>query len=186
MALDLTGVDLTTEVVRTPRLVLRPYREEDVEPVFRACQDPAVQRWIGVLPSPYTRADAVEYVTGLAVRERADGSTLATAVEADGELVGSAGLHALTTGRLGPEIGYWSKDPRAPQPSQARAGALHGGRPPAHGAPRVHLFTDVGNAASQAVARRAGFAEEGVVRSCLQYRDGSRADAMLFGRPAEG
>ena len=53
-----------------------------------------------------------------------------------------------------------------------------------HGAQRVHLFADVGNAASQAAARRAGFTEEGVVRSCLPYRDGSRGDAVLFGRVA--
>lgn len=46
------------------------------------------------------------------------------------------------------------------------------------------LFTDVANTASQAVARRAGFTEEGVVRGCLAYRDGRRADAVLFGRLA--
>ena len=51
-----------------------------------------------------------------------------------------------------------------------------------HGAARVHLFADVRNAASQAVAVRAGFVREGVVRSCLAYQDGSRADAVLFGR----
>jgi RimJ/RimL family protein N-acetyltransferase len=51
-----------------------------------------------------------------------------------------------------------------------------------HGAPRVHLYADVRNTASQAVARRAGFTQEGVVRSCLDYRDGSRGDAVLFGR----
>ena len=52
------------------------------------------------------------------------------------------------------------------------------------GAPRVHLYADVGNTASQAVARRAGFTQEGVVRSCLEYRDGTRGDAVLFGRLA--
>jgi RimJ/RimL family protein N-acetyltransferase len=46
----------------------------------------------------------------------------------------------------------------------------------------VHLFADVGNAASQGVARRAGFAEEGRVRAALADRDGTRRDALLFGR----
>jgi hypothetical protein len=32
---------------------------------------------------------------------------------------------------------------------------------------------------------RAGFVREGVVRSCLAYQDGSRADAVLFGRVRE-
>jgi RimJ/RimL family protein N-acetyltransferase len=103
-------------------------------------------------------------------------------MDADGALAGVCGLHALDTGRLGPEIGYWV----APEARRRRyaAEAARGladwalGR----GAPRVHLFTDVDNGPSQAVARRAGFAEEGVVRGCLEYRDGRRADAVLFGR----
>ena len=50
---------------------------------------------------------------------------------------------------------------------------------------RVHLVTDVQNTASQAVAERAGFVREGVVRCCVPYRDGRRADAVLFGRVRE-
>ncbi len=50
----------------------------------------------------------------------------------------------------------------------------------------MHLFTDVDNAPSAATARRAGFVEEGVVRRCLEYRDGTRVDAVLFGRLASG
>ena len=103
------------------------------------------------------------------------------AVEADGVLVGSAGVH-FRGGRLGPEIGYWWKDPRAPRPSQARAGTLHGGRRGGLGAPRVHLVADVDNTASQVTAERAGFRREGVVRGCLEDRAGGRSDAVLFGR----
>ena len=66
MSLDLSSIDLRTEVVRTGRLLLRPFRPDDEDAVFRACQDPETQRWIGVLPVPYTRADAREYVTGTA------------------------------------------------------------------------------------------------------------------------
>ena len=81
-----------------------------------------------------------------------------------------------------PDIQHWSKDPGAPRPSHARAGALHGGRTLGLGAPRVHLVADVRNAASRAVARAAGFTQEGVLRSYLAYRDGSRGDAALFSR----
>lgn len=49
----------------------------------------------------------------------------------------------------------------------------------------MNLMTDVGNTASQAVAVRAGFVREAVVRSCLEYRDGSRGDAVLFSRLPE-
>ena len=52
--MDLTGIDLTTETIRTERLVLRPFREDDVPAVLAACQDPDVQRWITAIPVPYT------------------------------------------------------------------------------------------------------------------------------------
>ena len=185
MALDLTGVDLTTEVVRTERLRLRPFRPDDVDPVFRACQDPEHRRWLPNLPSPYTRADAGEFVTGAAARGRAEGTALDVAVAAGGELVGTGGLRHLHEGRLGPEVGYsiapWARRRGyATETARGLADWAFG-----HGAERVHLFTDVGNTASQSVAERAGFTREGVVRRCLAYRNGSRGDAVLFGRLAE-
>jgi RimJ/RimL family protein N-acetyltransferase len=182
MDLDLTGVDLATEVVRTDRLVLRPFRPEDVDAVVRACQDPGHRRWLPNLPEPYTRADAEEFVTGVAARGRAEGTALDTAVEAGGELVGACGVRYFDERPLGPMLGYWT----APW-ARGRGYAAEAARGLAdwafgHGAARVHLLTDVANAVSQRVAERAGFSREGVVRSCLGYRDGSRADAVLFGR----
>lgn len=182
--MDLDGIDLTTEVVRTRRLLLRPYRSDDVDPVFRACQDDESQRWLTALPSPYTREAAVEFVTGIAPRGRQAGTDLGCAIEADGELVGSCGAHHLTTGRLGPEIGYWIAPWARRQGYAAEAARALADWALGHGAPRVHLFTDVDNSASQGVAVRAGFTAEGTVRSCLDYRDGTRGDALLFGRVA--
>ncbi len=183
---DLEAIDLTTVVVRTDRLVLRPFAPGDADAVYRACREPALQRWLVGLPSPYTPESAADFVSGIAPRGRAAGTDLACAIEADGELVGSCGAHALTTGRLGPELGYWI----APW-AQRRGYAAEAADGLARwafdlGAPRVHLFTDVDNAPSAATARRAGFVEEGVVRGCLEQRDGSRGNALLFGRLAAG
>ena len=181
--LSLTGVDLTTEVVHTERLVLRPYRPDDADAVFRACRDAETQRWLLALPDPYTREAAEDFVTRTSPRGRAEGRDLSCAIEADGELVGSCGLHHLDDGRrLGPEVGYWV----APW-ARRRGYATEAARALAdwalqRGAQRVHLLADVRNGTSQAVAERAGFVREGVVRSCLSYRDGTRADAVLFGR----
>ncbi len=179
--LDLSAVDLPTEVLRTERLVLRPHRPDDEDAVLRACQDLGIQRWLADLPVPYTRRDARQFVAGVAPAERAEGRGMPVAVEADGQFVGSAGLH-LRGSRLGPEIGYWIAPwarGRGYAAEAARALAEWG---LAHGAPRVHLFTDVANTASQTVAERAGFSREGVVRSCLDQRDGTWTDAVLFGR----
>ena len=46
----------------------------------------------------------------------------------------------------------------------------------------MYLVADVRNVGSQHVARKAGFSQEGVLRSYLAYRDGSRGDAALFSR----
>jgi RimJ/RimL family protein N-acetyltransferase len=180
---DLSTVDLVTEVVRSERLVLRPPRLDDVDAVQRAGQDPESQRWITGIPVPYRREDARRFVEDVAMRERSDGLGLPTVIEADGAFAGTAGIR-WRAGRLGPEIGYsvapWARR-RGFATEAARALADWG---LAHGAPRVHLFVDVRNAASLAVARKAGFAQEGIVRACLDNRDGTRADAVLFGRLA--
>ena len=179
--LSLSGVDLTTEVVRTERLVLRPHRPDDEDAVLRACQDPGLQRWLADLPVPYTRADARAFVSEVAPAERAEGRGMPTVIEVDGELVGSSGVH-LRGGRLGPEIGYWIAPWARGRGYAAEAAHALAAWALGRGAPRVHLFADVGNTASQTVAERAGFSREGVVRSCLRQRDGTWNDAVLFGR----
>ena len=52
MTLDLSTVDLPTEVIRTDLVVLRPYRPADEEPVLHGCQDPEIQRRLLALPRP--------------------------------------------------------------------------------------------------------------------------------------
>jgi RimJ/RimL family protein N-acetyltransferase len=179
--MDLAGLDLRTEVVHTQRLVLRPYRPDDEDAVFRACQDPEIQRWNLPIPSPYTRAVAREWVRELAPRERAEGRGMPAVVEADGQLVGSSGLE-FGHGVFGPAIGYWIAPWGRRQGYASEAVDALAGWACAHGARRVHLLVDVRNTASRGVARRAGFTREGVVHRCLAYRDGSYGDAVLFGR----
>jgi RimJ/RimL family protein N-acetyltransferase len=181
---DFAGVDLTSAVVRTQRLLLRPYRPDDVKAVHRACQDPVIQYWITAIPVPYTLEVARTFVEETTVRERAEGLGLSVAIEADGELVGSSGVYPRPEGRLGPEIGYWVAPWARGRGYAAEAARGLADWTLAQGSPRVHLFADVRNTASLAAARRAGFTQEGIVRSCLDYRDGTRGDAALFGRVA--
>ncbi|MGY1838286.1 MULTISPECIES: GNAT family N-acetyltransferase [unclassified Modestobacter] len=180
--MDISGIDLTTEVVRTERLVLRPYRPDDVDAVFTACQDPEVGRWIPAVGPRYSRDDAVDWVTREAPGERSAGTGLTVAIEAAGRFVGSTGVHRINQHPLGPEVGYWiAPDARghgyAAEAAHAMAEWAIG-----LGAPRVYLVADVRNTGSQSVARRAGFTQEGVLRSYLHYPDGGVGDAALFSR----
>ena len=45
---------------------------------------------------------------------------------------------------------------------------------------RLELAADPENHASQRVAEKAGFQREGIMRSALEYRDGSRSDSVFF------
>src|SRR4051812_29349781 len=155
MSLDVSTLDLTTETIRTDRLLLRPFRPDDAATVFRACSDAEVQRWISAIPTPYTEADAAQWVGRFAPAERAEGRGLPVAIEADGELVGSGGAH-FVPGRLGPEIGYWIAPWARRKGYAAEAAKALAGWAFTHGAARVHLYTDVRNEASQRVAERAG------------------------------
>jgi RimJ/RimL family protein N-acetyltransferase len=184
---DLTWIDLTTETIRTERLVLRPFREDDVAAVLAVCQDPDIQHWITAVPAPYTENDARFFVREVAIGGRAAGRDLPVAIEVDGRLVGASGVHHLTAGHpLGPEIGYWIAPGARGRGYAAETAHALAQWALGLGAPRVHLVADVRNAASRAVARAAGFTQEGVLRSYLAYRDGSRGDAALFSRlPAD-
>jgi RimJ/RimL family protein N-acetyltransferase len=178
VTLELTGVDLTLEELRTDRLLLRPPRPDDADAVLAACQDPEILRWTASLPDPYTRADAEAWVGDVAPRERAEGRGLPNVVAADGELAGSAGLVFLDGTRV--EVGYWIAPWARRRGYATEATVALAGWAFAHGAERVVLRAAVGNDASQAVARRAGFRPDGVQRGGLRKLDGTRLDAAVF------
>ena len=180
--MDLSGIDLINETVRTDRLVLRPFRPDDVDAVFAACQDPEILRWIAAVGVPYRREDAAAFVLGEAPGQRREGTGLTVAIEADGELVGASGVQRIGQHPIGPEVGYWITPQARGRGYAAEAAHALADWAIGLGAPRVYLVADVANAGSQTVAVRAGFHREGVLRSYLHYRDGRRADAALFSR----
>ena len=107
---------------------------------------------------------------------------MSVAIEAGGRLVGSSGVHRIGEHPMGPEIGYWIAPGARGRGYAAEAAHALAEWALGLGAHRVYLVADVLNTGSQAVARRAGFTAEGVLRSYLDYRDGSRGDAALFSR----
>lgn len=160
------------------RLHLRPWQEGDADAVHRACQDPGIQRWTTV-PSPYTREDAVNWVTRVAPESWQAGTATPLAVvdSTTGELLAAVGLHLIRGDRC--EVGYWcapwarGRDVVSDAvPVLCRWGFAE------LGLHRIEVVIAQGNWASRAVAQKCGFAFEGLMREGMHYR-GGHVDAWL-------
>ena len=158
--------------LRDGELTLRPFTLGDVPAITRACQDPEIQRWIPVIPRPYTDEDARSFVTAEDLGHQ-------FAIVEEGELIGSIGMrvNSFATGH----IGYWcAKEARGRglTPRALRLIARFGLEELGLG--RLELITDPDNLASQRVAEKVGFRREAVLRSHLLHPDGRRRDSVMF------
>jgi RimJ/RimL family protein N-acetyltransferase len=173
------------EVVRSPptlgmelhagSIVLRPWREDDAPAVYAACQDPEIQRWIPLVPRPYTRDDALAFVTG----EVGLGPHQFAIVEG-GHVVGSIGMVVDDNNGSG-RIGYWCAAHARGRGITSRAlRRLCEHALDELGLQRLELITDPDNRRSQQVAEAAGFRREGVLRSHQRHPDGRRRDSVVY------
>ncbi len=169
------------------RVVLRPWREDDVPRVAEACSDPLTQRWLAQLPSPYTVADAQWYVRTREEEHAAGrGVYWCVADPADDRCLGAISLMRLDAPLCEAEIGYWAHPEARGRGVMTEATALvarhalieveDGGL----GQHRVSLRAAAGNVASNRVAERAGMRRCGVARGADLLRDGSRDDLVLY------
>ncbi|MFI8391796.1 GNAT family N-acetyltransferase [Streptomyces sp. NPDC085540] len=155
----------------TDRLVLRPFVPADEAEVYAAAQDPDIQRWT-LVPSPYKEEHARAWVTETAPNGWRDGTAFPFAVRlgAEGPLVASVGLHVHSAESY--EVGYW-----AVREHRGRGYMTEAVRAVARwaftelGIGRLEWRAEVGNAGSRAVAEKAGFQIEGLLRAGIIQRD---------------
>ena len=174
-------ITLPAEPLRDGPTTLRRWQETDVEALAALARDPEIVRWIGLSPE-YGIDDARAY---LAVREEAARAGVAAhfAVTAsdDGTLLGSISLLRFSWPNRRGEVGYWLGPAARGLGHATRATRLicrWGFR--ALGLERIALLAAAANPASQAVARRAGFTREALLRSFSAGPEG-REDMICFG-----
>lgn len=162
------------------RLHLRPFRPSDADGVYRACQDPEIQRWTSV-PSPYRREHAVDYVTRMAPAAWGNGSGAGFAVldSTSAILLAAIGLTKLDPATESAALGYWCAPWARSQgvTTQAAAAVCRWG----FGALDIGLIewaAEVGNVASRRVAEKVGFIIEATLRQRLVHQ-GQRVDAWV-------
>jgi RimJ/RimL family protein N-acetyltransferase len=164
--------------LKSGRVGLRAWRESDVEAVAAACSDPDIARWLPLVPVPYTEADARTYIQGCLDSDEHRKPFAIADTETD-DLLGSIDMHVNRwhTGH----IGYWVVPAaRGRGVCTTALSVLARWSFEELRLGRLELMTDPANIASQRVAEKAGFVREAVLRSVLEYRDGSRADAVMF------
>ncbi len=162
-------------------VALRPLRADDAPDITAACQDPAIQRWIPMIPVPYAEADAKRFILmTLQAWHDGTGCEFAIADVATDRYLGSVGLH------LGPNprrhaIGYLVAPGARGRGIATRAVSLVTRWAFERLAiERLALWTLPGNVASQAVAEKAGFRYEGLIRNWEADRDDRPVDAVMF------
>jgi RimJ/RimL family protein N-acetyltransferase len=141
-------------------VTLRPWTAADVAALVEACQDPEIARRT-LVPSPYTEDDARSYLQRVTAGWQDGGRASFAVVEATGHDVplGAAGLPVIDWHQLAADVGYWLAAPARGRGFATRAVELLAGWAFGPlGLERLELRTNEDNAASHAVARRAGFA----------------------------
>lgn len=158
-------------------VVLRPMDERDLAAIERSARDAEIQRWFG--PS---RGRPAEEVLAGKRGAWADGTTASFAicdVPSPQACLGQVFIEPDDEGRG--LVGYWLLSEGRGCGRATRAVRLISRWALTElGLVRAHLWVEPENTASGAVAERAGFQREGVLRSYVLRRDGRRADAVFY------
>lgn len=162
-------------------VLLRPWRDDDLDQAWAALQDPQVRLWNGT--GSESREQAQRMIR--ARQDWRDGTHASWAV-ADpppGRLVGSVSLHSIDVEHGDAEIGYWTAPADrgrgvAPHAVAAACRWAFGALP----LDRITLPHAAENTGSARVAQKAGFVLEGRLRRSYRYGDGVRHDELLWSR----
>lgn len=169
------------------QIALRPLREEDIEPIYLACQDPTISAFTRV-PSPYELSMAEDFVreSDVAYRNHISASLAIELKNRDypaGVFAGTIGLHSLQLGDHMAEIGYWMvKDFRGQGICSEALRLLSDFSFSIMGFRRLEALADFDNLASQKVMEAAGFARDGLLKNRATKRDGRQIDMALYSK----
>lgn len=155
---------------------------DDVDAITECCQDPAIAEWV-TIPVPYVRDSAVTFIEEMVVPGWAARSpTWAVRLHAEGRVVGMIGLGEQDESAA--EIGFWLAPAQRSRGLTTQAVGMvceFGFAADGLALERISWRAFVGNYASAAVVRRAGFRYEGMSRLGSVQR-GRRRDHWLAAR----
>jgi [ribosomal protein S5]-alanine N-acetyltransferase len=178
--LSVAPIEFPVEGITDGEIRLRLLAEADLEALIEAVQDPEVPRWTRI-PSPYGESEARAWLDH-EERLRAGGEGLGTLIveAATDRLLGGIGLVHIDWEEARCELGYWLTAEARGRAMMTRAVRLLA-EWTFESLPieRITILAAVENDRSRAVAERAGFTFEGVLRSYIIFKDG-RHDVATY------
>lgn len=170
-------------------ITLRPVQEDDIERIYKACQDPLIPRFTTV-PSPYTMTHAQFFVQEQEPARFASKSELLFVItegyEGDEKFCGLISFHSVNLGNHTAELGYWIAAPARGKGIGSTAAKMiteYGFL--TMGFKRIEALVDVDNEASKALLRSAGYELEGIMRQKVTRDNGEQIDMALFSKVDE-
>ncbi|MCR2803483.1 GNAT family N-acetyltransferase [Paenibacillus soyae] len=167
-------------ILRTDRLILRPFRKEDARDMLHYLSDPEVMKHYGMAPFSAEEEACEEVDWYDSLLEKGTGIRWALTLGEDAPVIGSCGYHQLDRRHNRAELGYelarehWGRGLM----SEALRAILAYGYGEL-GLNRIQALVEPANAASTAMLRKLGFREEGVLAE-YEYTLGKYDDLSMF------
>ncbi len=176
-------IDLPEELTG-PRVVVRPFREEDARQVWEAVDESRerLEPWLPWVAGYRSPDDAVSFVR----RARAsfllrEDLVVGIFERESGGLLGGSGLHRIDWRIRAFEIGYWLRNGAEGRGYMRETVQLLTWLAFERlGANRVEIRMDPENVRSRRVPEGLGFVFEGTLRNCTAGRDGGPRDSHVF------
>jgi RimJ/RimL family protein N-acetyltransferase len=167
-------------------VALRPCTTRDTAWIVHEAADPLVPRFTSV-PEHYDTAAVAAWMRRQAAeRESGVALVMLTVEQSSGALVGPVGLHRIDWVHRVAEVGYWTAHAmRSRGYTTEGVRLLCGWGFTALGLERIELRAEGENTGSRAVARRAGFTFEGILRGALDGPGRRRSVALYAALPGE-
>ncbi|MDF1564019.1 MAG: GNAT family protein [Deltaproteobacteria bacterium] len=165
------------------RVRIRPYREDDVEPIYEAIAASKVEimRWLPWCHPEYGIEETRAWVESRpGAWESGDEFSFVVEEPSTGRILGANGIHGAFRSRLVGGLGYWMRTDHAGQGLTTAASRLtlrFGFE--VLGLHRIEILAKTGNLASRRVAEKLGATYEGVLRDRLFY-GGRSHDAACY------
>lgn len=169
-------------VLSGSQIRLRPPRRSDIPSIAANANNPAVAKFVPLLPRPYTVDDARQWVNQTQSSARNDtGYHFGIERLTESGIIGMIGLKTPNWNDKNAETGYWLAEPYwgqgfVPEALRLLLGfsfdtlKLH----------RVYAVTDSGNRQSIRVLEKVGFTHEGTWRKAC-WMDGRWSDVFAWG-----